>query len=201
MRAYDHTSRKIIRNAQYVILLGGLIASFTVFVFAYRDNNMQALALREAVYAADKAGTDVETPLRELRSYTYAHMNAGLAGGEGAVYPPIQLKYRYEALVAAEKKRVADANAQTLRDANIRCDIPSVARIYASRDKCIEIYLGAHKLEVEQAIPDALYKFDFVAPWWSPDRAGWAAVATIVFGLLLVLRVAASLWMRAALRH
>lgn len=183
------------------MIIIGLVVSASLFVVAYRDNNMQALMLRDAVYAADKSGGDVETPLRELRTFTYAHMNAGLSGGEGAVYPPIQLKYRYESLVAAEKKRVADANAQTLRDANARCDIPSVVRIYASRDKCIEIYLGAHKLAVEQPIPDALYKFDFVAPWWSSDRAGWAAVASIIFGVLLLLRVAASAWMRSALRH
>lgn len=186
---------------QYLVIIAGLIVSLVVFVTAYRANNLQALTLREAVYTADKSGTDVEAPLRALRTFTYGHMNAGLSGGAGAVYPPVQLKYRYEVLVAAEKKRVADANAQTLRDANVRCDIPSVARIYASRDKCIEIYLGAHKLAVEQPIPDALYKFDFVSPWWSPDRAGWAAVSMAFFTLLFALRILASMWMRAALRH
>ena len=189
------------RRIQYVLLVIGLLVSGGIFIDAYRHNNMTALQLRDEVYRADKENGDVESALRTLRTYTYGHMNAGLAGGDGAVYPPIQLKYRYERLIAAEKERVASANAATLRDANVRCSIPSVVSIYASRDKCIEIYLGAHKQASEQPIPDALYKFDFVAPWWSADRAGWAFVAFVSFAVLLLMRIAASVWMRTILRH
>src|ERR1700709_495416 len=92
----------------YFLLIAALFG--VIFVSSMRHNNLKMIQLRDKVTQADQQNGDVETALRNLRGYVYAHMNTNLSAGPNAIKPPIQLKYRYERLVQAEKDKVAKAN-------------------------------------------------------------------------------------------
>lgn len=179
-----------------------LIVSVVVGVGALRQNNINMLKLREAVYAADKDDKDdkdVEAALRDLREYVHSHMNTDLSANSNGIYPPIQLKYRYERLVAAEKKRVSKANEAIYTRAQKYCEIRFPAGMSGSgRIPCIQNYVS-ERGEKEKTIPDALYKFDFVSPRWSSDLAGWSLVAAGFFLILFIVRLASEWWMRSEL--
>ena len=157
------------------------------------------IKLRAAVFSADKAGGDTETALKNLREFVYAHMNTNLDSGS-SVKPPIQLKYQYERLVAAEKARVDAANTQVYTDAQTYCQALYPSSFSGGpRVPCITDYVTSHGTQA-QPIPDGLYKFDFVSPTWTPDLAGWSIVVTVVLALLFGLRYGLERWLKAELR-
>ena len=145
-----------------------------------RTNNLKAVRLRNNVLSVDKASGDVETALRELRTYIYSHMDTSLSSGTN-VYPPVQLKYRYDRLVTAEKQRVQAATAKVYTDAQALCEQQN-SNDFSGRNRvpCIEQYVTSHTVS-EQTINEDLYKFDFASPAWSPDTAGFSLLATGFF--------------------
>lgn len=170
-----------------------------ISVGALRQNNIRMLELREAVYVADEKDQNLEPALRELREYVHAHMNTDLSANNNGIYPPIQLKYLYERLVAKEKARVTKANERIYTDAQTFCERRFPAGISGGgRIPCIQDYVARNGAK-EKDIPDALYKFDFVSPRWSPDLAGFSLIATAVFSVLFVVRWATEWWMRSQL--
>src|SRR5437879_6047910 len=113
-----------------------------VFLMALRANNEHMLRLRQAVYAADKAGTDVETPLKQLQAYVTRHMNTNLATGPNAVYPPVQLQYTYERLVEAQGNQLATTNSQLYSEAQAYCEAQNHIDFSGhNRVPCIEQYV------------------------------------------------------------
>jgi hypothetical protein len=154
--------------------------------------------LRNAVFAADKEGGNVEQALQELRAYVNSHMNTDLDTGKG-VYPPIQLKYTYERLIKADQDRVNAANAAIYTDAQKHCEkLDPNSALGRSRIPCIQEYVKSHGSQTVRTIPDALYKFDFVSPKWSPDLAGWSLVLGGGVLLLTVIRFILGRWLQAA---
>ena len=95
---------KQLRKIRAWYFIAAIILSLAVSIAALRQNNLQAIQLRDQVIKVDEQNGDVEAALRELRQHVYSHMNSNLAAPGGA-YPPVQLKYRYERLLAAEKER------------------------------------------------------------------------------------------------
>jgi hypothetical protein len=190
-KAKLHHYWTVVRPIKPWYLAAALVASTAVTVAALRQNNLTMVQLREDVYQADQDNKDVEGALHELRSHVYAHMNTDLSSGANGVYPPIQLKYTYERLKAAEQKRVKQASSQVYTAAQNHCE-----RLHPSgfsgrgRIPCIEQYVEDHKV-AEHVIPDPMYKFDFVSPRWSPDIAGFGLVASSLLLVLLALRIAA----------
>lgn len=173
------------------LLLVVLISTF-VSVLALRQNNLTMITLREAVYQADKDGGDVESALQKLRAHVHGHMNTSLATGDNAVYPPIQLKYTYQRLQEAAKARAKEVSGRIYTDAQNYCEsINSNDFSGKNRIPCIEDYVAKHTTK-EQAVPGALYKFDFVSPRWSFDVAGVSIVIATISLILLVLRVGLS---------
>lgn len=169
------------------------IVSGVVCIFALRANNQHMISLRNDVYAADKNNTDLQKPLRDLQQYVTGHMNTNLSAGDNAVYPPVQLKYTYDRLVQAQGSGAAAANAQIYNDAQKYCEQQNSTDVSGrNRVPCIEAYVQSHTPQSAKPIPDALYKFSFVSPRWSPDVAGLsmalAVVSTIGFVLSLVIR-------------
>jgi hypothetical protein len=113
-------------------------------------------------------------------------MNTALASGPQAVRPPIQLKYTYERLVAAANAG-ASANASGNQDlynqAQKYCETAIPTGVSGSyRLSCIQAFVKERTLNPTSTniIPKNLYQFDFVAPKWSPDLAGWSLVATVL---------------------
>lgn len=155
-----------------------------VCVSVLRSNNEHMVELRSDVYQADRKNTNVVGALQNLQAYVTTHMNTNLSTGNGSVYPPIQLKYTYQRLLNNESANAAQANLQLYTDAQNYCQaqIPSG---FSGRYRvpCIEQYVQNHDNSLP-AVPASQYKFDFVSPAWSPDLAGWSALAAIVAWLV-----------------
>lgn len=189
-KALHHLWTHRIRPVKVWYLLVAFALTATVTVVALRANNLHMIKLRDQVYQADKNNGDVEGALQTLRAYVYTHMNTELATSTN-VYPPIQLKYTYERLQTAEAARVKAQNDTIYNDAQHYCE-QQIPTGFSGRYRisCVEDYVKSHNV-VAKNIPDAMYKFDFVSPSWSPDLAGWSLLVTILLGILLVLRIAA----------
>ena len=170
-----------------------------IAIYSLRANNQKMIVLRNAVFVADEKDGDIEGALRELREFVFSHMNTNLSSGTNAVKPPIQLKYRYEKLVAAAKAKYDADNAKVVSDAEAYCiqQFPNVT-FSQNRLNCARDYANSHPVTL-QTIPDDLYKFDFATPFWTPDKAGWAIVLTVLFLLLFILRYISELIIRREL--
>jgi len=193
-----HHYLKFIKKFDFWQFLALAIIFAVISVFALRQNNLHAVALRDNLLKVDQQNGDVNSALNKLRSYIYSHMNTDLASST-SVYPPIQLKYRYERLVAAEKSRVDEANMTIYTDAQHYCEGQnSVDFSGRNRVPCIQQYVSTHGLS-PNPIPDDLYKFDFASPIWSPDLAGWSLFFAGFFGLLAIVRLALQIWLKHSL--
>lgn len=159
--------------------------SGVICVFALRSNNEHMVALRDKVYAADEQGGDVQGTLQDLQSYVVKHMNTDLSPGNDSVYPPIQLVHTYDRLVKARSDQLASGNSQLYTEAQHYCEQQN-SRDFSGHNRvpCIEQYVQSHGQGKIPEIPDALYKFDFVSPSWSPDLAGWSLLVTVICALI-----------------
>lgn len=195
-RHLHHVWTKARRIKPWYFLVIALIAS-VVCVFALRANNQHMVELREAVYAADKDNGDVNGALRDLQAYVTAHMNTNLTTGTTTVYPPIQLKYTYDRLVQAQRGGVS--GDQLYNQAQQVCEQQNPGGVSgSSRIPCIQQYVQSHggSQAPAQQIPDALYKFSFVSPRWSPDLAGWSLAVAIIGWLLFMATLLARIWFK-----
>lgn len=182
----------------YVLIV--VIVSAVVSVMALRANNEHMVKLREAVYSADQNNTDVQGALQKLQAYVTAHMNTDLTTGADSVYPPIQLKYTYDRLVRAQSDAAARANTQLYTQAQAYCEQQDPVDFSGhNRVPCIEQYVQTHDTQLP-TIPDALYKFDFITPAWSPDTAGWSLVVTAFSALAFVVTFIVDRWFRRNIR-
>lgn len=155
-----------------------------ICIIALRDNYQHMVKLREAVYAADEQNGDITTALNNLRNYVYQHMNTNLSTGNTGVYPPIQLKYTYDRLVQAQGNNTAAQNTKIYTEAQAYCERQNSTDFSGhNRVPCIENYVSTHTPAKGSAIPDSLYKFNFVSPTWSPDLAGWSLAVSILSAL------------------
>lgn len=181
-------------NSYYFLIAAAVF--FTISLVALRQNNLTAIRLRDNVARVDEQNGDVEAALRELREHVYSHMNSNLAGGNTNIQQPVQLKFRYERLLAAEKSRVSEENERIYNDAQVDCERRFPAGLSgSSRIPCIEQYVSSRSAK-EQIIPDGLYKFDFVSPMWSADLAGMSLLFALVFMILFAVRFILERWMK-----
>lgn len=177
------------------------IISGVICVFALRANNQHMIVLRNEVYVADKNNTDVQKSLKALQAYVTSHMNTDLNTGKSTVYPPIQLKYTYDRLVQAQTEQFTSANTDLYSQAQAHCESQNSSDFSGrNRVPCIEQYVQSHTTKPLPTIPDALYKFSFVSPRWSPDLAGWSMAVAILCGLLFVTTFIISRLLRRASR-
>lgn len=176
----------------------GFVVFLLIGIYAVRQNNVRSIELRDAVIAADEANGDVETALNNLRQHIYSHMNAGLSSGN--LQQPIQLKYRYERLVAAQQKSSNGQDVYGAAQAYCEALYPA-GSLREGRVPCIEKYVTEHSSNGSNpTIPDSLYKFDFVSPRWSPDLAGWSLLLSGIFLSLFLIRFLTERWFRAELK-
>ena len=154
------------------------------FILGLSMNSQGSVEKYNTLIAADEAGGDVETALNDLRSHIYSHMNSEIGGGENSIYPPIQLSGTYKRLVEAEEARVEKANEDLYAKAQDYCEATG-SQGFSGRNRvdCINKYVDNNGTEA-RPIDDSFYKYDFVAPRWSPDIAGVSLVLLIIFSLL-----------------
>lgn len=188
---------KHFRQIKPIFFLALAILSTFTALLALRANNEHMIKLRDAVYAADKNSGDVQGTLQQLQSYVTAHMNTDLSAGPTGVYPPIQLKYTYDRLVRAQGSAAADANTQLYSAAQAYCEQQNSADFSGrNRVPCIEQYVQQHNTQQVKQISDALYKFSFTSPRWSPDLAGWSIFVAILSAALFVTSFVINRWFR-----
>ncbi len=199
-RKLHHVYKKM-RGLNHWYFLAGFVFFSLLFIQQYRQNNIQMIALRDAVFRADETNVDLEQSLYRLRAYVYSHMNTDLTSSSTAIKPPIQLKYQYERLVAAEKARVDAIIGQVRTEAQAICEqrFPTTANV-TGREPCIQGILEEKKAKA-QPIAKELYQFDFLSPRWSPDLAGWSLVFAILFFLIFIVRFILEKWLRHKLRN
>lgn len=191
-----------LQDVKPAYLVAATLVSGCVCVGALRANNEHMLKLRDAVYTADRNNSDIQTPLKKLQAYVTHHMNTNLSAGPNAVYPPIQLKYTYDRLVQAEGTRLSSTNTKLYNDAQHYCEQQDPVDFSGrNRVPCIEQYVQSHNPGALPAIPDALYKFDFVSPRWSPDLAGWSLLAALLLAALTLVSFVAGVIRKRLLRH
>lgn len=174
-----------IKNWSYItywVFLILFLIGAALSITALRHNNQTMIVLRGDLYVADKNNGDVEGALNKLRTYVYGHMNTNLSSGGNSIKPPIQLKYTYDRLQAAEQTHVNSANSQIYTDAENYCQQQnSVDFSGRNRVPCVTAYVTSHGVKINP-IPVGLYEFDFISPSWSPDPAGWSlVVSTLLF--------------------
>jgi hypothetical protein len=190
-----------LRTVPVVLLLASALVFALIGVFALRANNLKMLDLRQAVFVADEQNGDVEAALKSLREHVYGHMNTDLTAGSNGIYPPIQLKHRYERLVAAEKDRVGSHNAQVANDAQNLCEQRFPGSFSGgTRVPCVREYIDANSTS-ETPIPEGLYQFDFESPGWSPDLAGWSLVLSAMSMGIAIIVFVSERWLRHYIRR
>jgi len=194
---HTHTRLRPLRH-QYFFIIS--ICFLVLGLYGLRQNNLRAIQLRNQVLKVDEQNGDVEAALKDLRVYVYSHMNSGLNGGSANIEKPVKLKYRSERLFAAEKAKESTDNTKVYNDAQKECErLHPEGLSGRTRVPCIEEYVASHNAK-EQPIPDSLYKFDFVAPRWSPDLAGISLLLSAVFMFLFITRYVLERWMVNNLR-
>lgn len=167
-------------RATPVYFLAATVIFGLVAVYSLRQNNLHMITLRQAVYDTDNNNGDVEASLRSLREYVYAHMNTNLSSGGNSIKPPVQLKYRYERLLATQKQASTEASDSIYTQAQAYCEQQNSSAFSGrTRVPCIQEYVSSHGV-AQKPIEDSLYKFDFISPTWSPDLAGLSIVVSII---------------------
>jgi len=196
------SSKRSLQKRNVVFLVSALLFALAVVgaVTSLISNSSEAKRRYDVLVATDAAGGDTETALTSLRSYIYGHMNTSIGSPTG-VYPPIQLKGTYDRLVAVEQEKVRTSNQTLYDEATASCEAQFPAGQLANgRVQCVSDYVAARGVQAK-TVPDGLYKFNFVSPYWSPDRAGWLVVAAIMLGINFLLQVLLELRLRAHIRH
>lgn len=189
--------RFLFLKAWYFLLPAVVFALLAVH--GLRSNYSTMSKLREDVYVADRQNGDVEGALNKLRAHVYGHMNTNLASGDNAIRPPIQLKARYERLAGAANQGIKDRNAQVSTQGEQVCaQMFPAAGFNAPRVACLQDYVAANSVK-EKAVPDQLYKFDFVSPKWSPDLAGISIFLSAIFFVLFAARILLERYMQKKL--
>jgi hypothetical protein len=195
-KRYLHHLWTRIRPIKTWYLLAAFAVCTVTCVFALRNNYATMTHLRDDVYQADKNNGDIEKSLQSLRAYVGSHMNTSLSTSDG-VYPPIQLKYTFARLQQGEQDRVNTTNSQVYTQAQHTCEALYPSSFSGGpRVPCIEQYVKDHGTTAHN-IPDAMYKFDFASPRWSPDFAGWMLAFSAVFLGLAVSRFLLGWWLKA----
>lgn len=195
-RQLHHFSTQF-KKVKPIYFVGIAVTSGVVCVFALRANNQHMIQLRQTLYTADKNNTDVQKPLQELQIYVTSHMNTDLSVGATGVYPPVQLKYTYDRLVKAQGEQVAQSNTKIYNDAQQYCEAQNHTDVSGrNRVPCIEEYVQQHTAATSRPIPDALYKFSFATPTWSPDLAGWSMAIAVMSSVAAVFSFLLGRWLR-----
>ena len=153
---------------------------------ALRQNNLNMLALREAVFVADKNGEGLGIALTELRDFVSTRMNTHLPklGSEKA----IQLKYSYERAVNSEQVRFQVQTSAVGVKAKNSC---SGLKNELVKVECEQAYIKSNPVAPINASFPEEYSIEYVSPTWSFDLAGWLIIISFISGASLFARLTA----------
>lgn len=195
------TRVKAIKTWQLFILL--LLALFLTATFL-RLNNTGMLQRRNAVEHADKAGNSEEIVSRiyDLQRFAASHMNADT----GVFYLQEQYNRDVKAAIGAASGGTYEGydSPQARADAicNPNLQIHGYSKAYQD---CMLRELSREGQVVDPSsvkTPNpALYRYNFSAPLWSPDFAGWSSLVTLLIAVAIVFRVIVLVVLRILLKR
>ena len=160
--------------------------------YALRDNNRRSGELYGLVQTADESGVGITDALANLQTHVATHMNASPLPqlGENA---PVQLAKSYERAKSVESARVTAERVQVTNEGIATCEAQFGRANLITRSNCIAEYGAAHPVQPEKVIIADLYRYDFVSPMWTPDKAGWLVVVSVGLALALAVRIIAKI--------
>ncbi|HSX27907.1 MAG TPA: hypothetical protein VLF60_00475 [Candidatus Saccharimonadales bacterium] len=193
-----HYWRLLKRIKLWLLIVAGILFALSS-AYLLRQNNLGMVSRRQAVLATDQQNGDVDTALKNLRSFMMQHMNTRMS-------QPIQLKYSYERAV---QKQVADAaksgsttDASAYQRAQDECRASNtVTYAQCVIDKTSQVAPGSDPITQIKPPPTELFSYQFYSPTWSPDLAGFAVLALFLTLLLLIVRIIAAQIVRLILRR
>lgn len=155
-----------------------------------RLNNIGMLERRNAVLTADETGDEevIRSRLYALQRHSAHHMNADT----GTFY--LEHQYKRDAQKAVDAVKDYDnphgnVNARAEAVCAPRFDTWSPAYVQCFVDE-LSKYPPAPNPEQNVQLPDTkLYRYNFKSPAWSPDFAGWAVLACVVIGAVIIVRL------------
>ena len=201
---HAHHWFRLIRAVKVWQLILLLLALVGASAYLLRQNNLEMVALRDAVKVADEENGDTKQALLNLQRYVTAHMNTSL--GDGIV---LQSSYKRAYDVAAQKAVSAGNPASKIyAQVELQCR-PVFARTHSfpaytqcAREKLSSLAPGQDTLSSFHAPSTDLFRYNYLSPVWSPDLAGIAVLASIFTLLIILARVTSYLILRSILhRH
>jgi hypothetical protein len=184
-----HSKRKRwVRTSAYIGLLSVSAYTGVSAVYALRDNNIRSGELYLALQKADESGVGVTEALQSLQLHVTSHMNASPLPqlGDNA---PVQLNKSFERAKQAESARATADRERVNAEAIASCEAQFGRSSLVVRTQCVANYTSPNPAVAERTIVPELYKYDFVSPSWTPDRAGWLIVVTAVLVSILLLQI------------
>lgn len=171
---------------------GGLAISVYYAVIELRNNNVRSGELYKLVQAADESGVGVQEALKNLQEHVAGHMNASPLPqlGENA---PVQLSKSYERAKLVESVRVSSERERVTREGIGFCESRFGNANLVTRSNCIAEYGAGHPVQPEREIVADLYKYDFVSPSWTFDKAGVMVLISVLLAVSLFIRVGSKL--------
>ena len=179
--------RKIISAAITSLNVLALGTSTAYAALELRENNLRSVELYELVQSADESGIGVAQAIQNLQVHVTSHMNASPLPqlGDNA---PIQLSNSYQRAKAAETARVTSEREKVTQEGIVACEAQFAASRLTVRSQCIADYGAAHPVQPEKEIVADLYRYDFASPLWTPDKAGWLVLVSIILAAIFLLR-------------
>lgn len=191
-----HHQWTIIRHLNTWVI-GVLIVIFgLVGAYALRQNNLKMVELRNSVLAIDQADGDIDTALRTLGDHIVNHMNTSMNR-------PVELVHSFNRDVeTARKAAEAQTNSSIYKKAQASCELASIP--LTARAQCIQDYVTKNVAPGENPEPLDLpskefYIYNWAAPLWSPDLAGFSILAVFLLTLVLGVRFSAGVVIRRIL--
>jgi hypothetical protein len=180
---------KFFKKFNLRILVVLLIFFVCLSIYGLRQNNLEMVKLKNQLMTADKDDGNVNGDLNKLRSFIYNHMNTSPSSNDG-IYPPIQLKYTYQRLLAQAQGGITAQNTQLYNQAVAYCNSvePNATADEDSLKQlatCEEEHYIAQPLASAYVAP-ALYEFDFISPLWSPDLAGYSILISVALLIAII---------------
>ncbi len=188
-------------------LLVMLMISVVLSASFLRLNNLEMIALRDAVLEADKQNDNalIQKRLADLQHFVSSHMNTSLGNG---IY--LQEKYnrdRESALSAAEDG--TNPNAEVYKQASVECRARWQGGVASFRNDyvtCVQERVKSLGVTEDPnasvTLPKAeWYHYNFASALWSPDLAGISVALCVVLTSVIVLRLIGLIILRMLLKH
>lgn len=179
-----------IRRPSLIFLTVGFVIFFVLSILALRQNNLNMLKLKQAVYLADEKNENLEQSLTSLRNYVYSHMNTNMRSATSSE-APIQLINQFNRYISAEQARLAvnGDSSRVYADAQASCERPDLT--LTARAQCIQEYVVVHGGDFRElnVPPKELYAYDFASPRFTFDLAGVSIILSIILFILLIVRL------------